>query len=221
MGAMRIGVLGTGMVGQAIATKLAKLGHEVMMGSRETGNENAVAWASEAGEGASEGSFADAAAHGELVFNCTAGVASLDALEAAGAANLAGKVLVDVANPLDFSAGMPPRLAVCNDESLGERIQAAFPEARVVKALNTINCQVMVDPGRVAGDHVIFVAGEDEAAKADVTGLLGAFGWPAGRIIDLGGIGAARGTEMYLPLWLSLYGKLGSGDFNIAVLGPQ
>jgi predicted dinucleotide-binding enzyme len=204
---MRIGVLGTGMVGQAIGTKLVELGHEVRMGSRQAGNESAVAWAAAAGELASEGRFADAAAHGELVFNCTAGVASLDALGAAGEDNLGGKVLIDVANPLDFSAGMPPTLAFCNDDSLGERIQAAFPEARVVKALNTMNCQVMVDPGRVPGEHVALIAGEHEDAKRQVTELLASFA-------------AARGTEMYLPLWLSLYGKLGTGDFNIALEAP-
>ena len=215
---MRIGVLGTGNVGRAIGGKLVELGHEVRMGSRRAGNENAVAWAAEAGEAASEGSFADAAGFGELVFNCTAGVASLDALDAAGESALGTKVLVDVANPLDFSTGMPPALAVCNDDSLGERIQEAFPQARVVKTLNTMNCLVMVDPARVPGDHVVFVGGEDEGAKAEVTGLLESFGWPPGRILDLGGIASSRGVEMYLPLWLRLYGTLGTGDLNLAVM---
>jgi predicted dinucleotide-binding enzyme len=215
---MEIGVLGTGMVGQAIATKLASLGHETRMGSRKAGNEDAVAWVTEAGKGASEGTFADAAEFGELVVNCTAGVASVDALTAAGADNLAGKVLVDLANPLDFSQGMPPTLAFCNDNSLGERIQATFPEARVVKTLNTMNCQVMVDPARVPGEHAVFVSGDDDSAKREVTALLGGFGWPEERIIDLGGISTARGTEMYLPLWLSLYGQLQTGDFNIGVV---
>jgi 8-hydroxy-5-deazaflavin:NADPH oxidoreductase len=215
---MEIGVLGTGMVGQAIATKLASLGHEIRMGSRKAGNEDAVAWATAAGKGASEGTFADAARFGELVVNCTAGVASIDALTAAGADNLAGKGLVDIANPLDFSQGMPPTLAVCNDDSLGERIQATFPEARVVKTLNTMNCQVMVDPARVPGEHAVFVSGDDDSAKREVTALLRGFGWPEERIIDLGGISTARGTEMYLPLWLSLYGQLQTGDFNIGVV---
>ena len=215
---MEIGVLGTGMVGQAIATKLASLGHEIRMGSRKAGNEDAVACVTEAGKGASEGTFADAAQFGELVLNCTAGVASVDALTAAGADNLADKVLVDIANPLDFSQGMPPTLAVCNDDSLGERIQATFPEARVVKTLNTMNCQVMVDPARVPGEHSVFVSGDDDSAKREVTALLGGFGWPEERIIDLGGISTARGTEMYLPLWLSLYGQLQTGDFNIGLV---
>lgn len=214
---MRIGVLGTGMVGRTIGAKLVALGHEVRMGSRNAGNAVAVGWAEESGETASEGAFADAAGFGELLFNCTAGDASLDALAAAGEPNLHRKVLIDVANPLDFSAGMPPTLSICNDDSLGERIQATFPEVLVVKALNTINCAVMVDPDRVPGDHVVFICGENGDAKRQAGELIGSFGWPGERIVDLGGIGAARGTEMYLPLWLTLYGKLGSGEFNIAV----
>jgi 8-hydroxy-5-deazaflavin:NADPH oxidoreductase len=214
---MRVGVLGTGAVGRAIGTRLLQLGHEVTMGSRSAESAALADWVSEAGEGAQGGTFADAAAGAELLFNCTAGIASLAALEAAGANNLSGKTLVDVAVPLDFSQGMPPRLAFCNDDSLGERIQAAFPETRVVKALNTVNSAVMVDPGRVRGDHSIFVCGDDGAAKAQVSGLLEAIGWPAESIVDLGGIDAARGTEMYLPLWLRLYGHFGDADFNIAV----
>jgi predicted dinucleotide-binding enzyme len=214
---MRIAVLGTGMVGQALATKLVSLGHEVMMGSRCARNEKAIAWADQAGEGATEGEFGDAAAFGELVLNCTAGTASLDALRAAGEDNLADKVLVDVANPLDFSQGMPPTLEFCNDDSLGERIQAEFPRARVVKTLNTVNCEVMVEPARVPGEHVAFLSGDDETAKGEVAELLESFGWPPGRTVDLGGIRAARGMEMYLPLWLSLYGRLGTGDFNVSL----
>ncbi len=214
---MRIGVLGTGPVGRAIGTRLHQLGHEVTMGSRSAANEALAEWVAEAGEGAKGGSFATAAAGAELLFNCTAGIASLAALEAAGAENIAGKTLVDVAVPLDFSAGFPPSLAICNDDSLGERIQAAHPEARVVKTLNTVNSAVMVDPGRLRGDHSIFVCGDDEAAKAQVSALLEAIGWPPETIVDLGGIEAARGTEMYLPLWLRLYGHFGDADFNISI----
>jgi predicted dinucleotide-binding enzyme len=213
---MKIGVLGTGMVGETLATKLSELGHEVKMGSREAGNEKAVAWAAGAGEGASQGSFAEAAAHGELNFNCTAGTASLQALDAAGAENLEGKALVDVANPLDFSAGMPPKLSVCNDDSLGEQIQGRFGDARVVKALNTVNAAVMVAPQDVPGDHVLPICGDD-GAKPAVIALLGDFGWPAERIVDLGDISAARGMEMYLPLWLRFMGTLGGPNFNIAL----
>lgn len=211
---MRIAVLGTGIVGTTIGSKLVELGHEVTMGSRSPDGEALRAWVDEAGEG---GSFAEAAAAGGLVFNCTAGEASVAALNEAGSGNLAGKVLVDVANALDFSHGKPPVLGVCNDDSLGERIQAAFPEARVVKALNTVNAAVMVDPGRVPGDHSVFVCGDDDAAKAEVSALLQSFGWPRDSITDLGDITAARGTEMYLPLWLRLMGALGTVDFNVEV----
>ncbi len=217
---MRIGVLGTGAVGRRIATKLVELGHEVTMGSRSAESEALTEWLNEAGDGPRGGIFADAASAAELVFNCTSGEASLEALAAAGAENLAGKVLVDVANPLDFSQGMPPTLTVCNDDSLGERIQAAFPEARVVKTLNTINNQVMIEPGRLPGAHNVFVCGEDASAKATVAELLREFGWAPEQIVDLGGIAAARGTEMYLPLWLCLMGSLGTADFNIQVRVP-
>jgi predicted dinucleotide-binding enzyme len=216
---MKIGVLGTGAVGRRLATKLVELGHEVTMGSRSAGSEALLEWV-EANGGGRGGTFAEAASASELVFNCTSGEVSLEALAAAGAESLAGKVLVDVANPLDFSQGMPPTLTVCNDDSLGERIQAAFPEARVVKALNTMNNQVMTEPGRLPGAHNVFVCGEDEAAKATVGELLQEFGWAPEQIVDLGGIAAARGTEMYLPLWLCLMGSLGTADFNIQVRVP-
>jgi 8-hydroxy-5-deazaflavin:NADPH oxidoreductase len=214
---MKIGVLGTGMVGRMLGSKLVELGHEVSMGSRDPDNEDARAWAAAAGETASAGIFAEAAEFGEVVFNCTAGMHSVEALDAAGAENLDGKVLIDVANSLDFSQGRPPTLGIVNTESLGERIQAAHPEARVVKALNTVNCEVMVDPAIVPGDHVIFVCGDDEGAKAEATRLLGGFGWPGDRVIDLGDISQARGPEMYLPLWLRLMGPLDTIHFNIAL----
>jgi predicted dinucleotide-binding enzyme len=214
---MRIGVFGTGMVGDALASKLVDVGNDVVMGARHAGNDKAVAWSRRFPERAGQGSFAEAAAHGELLVNATSGVASLEALRAAGAENLAGKTLLDVANPLDFSGGFPPRLSVVNDDSLGEQIQREFPAARVVKALNTMSCQVMVDPSRVPGDHDVLMAGDDEAAKREVTVLLESFGWPGEAIRDMGGIGSARGLEGYLPLWLSLMGALGTGDFNIHV----
>ena len=141
----------------------------------------------------------------------------MTALEAVGKANLAGKVLLDLALPLDLSQGMPPRLLFANTDSLGEQIQRAFPEARVVKTLNTVFMQVMIDPGRLPGSHNIFVAGEDNAAKVTVKGLLREFGWPEQAIIDLGGIQTARGTEMYMQLYFILAGKFGV-DFNIAVV---
>jgi 8-hydroxy-5-deazaflavin:NADPH oxidoreductase len=199
---MRIGVLGTGMVGRAISGKLAELGHDVRVGSRTAGDGKVV--------------FADAAAHGEILFNCTAGSASLEALTAAGADNLDGKTLIDVSNALDFSGG-GPALFVDTTESLGERIQTAFPAARVVKALNTMNCTVMVDPASVPGDHVVFVCGNDDAAKAQVRDVLQEIGWPVPRIVDLGDLTAARGAEMYVMLWVRLMGAVGGPQFNIAV----
>lgn len=214
---MRFGVLGTGVVGTTVGRKLVELGHEVRMGSRSAGNEKAVAWASSVGAGGSEGTFEDAAAFGEIVVNATSGAASLDALGAAGAPNLAGKVLIDISNPLDFSAGFPPTLTVCNTDSLGEQIQRAFPDARVVKALNTINADVMIDPGMIAEPTNLFICGDDDAAKNDVVELLGTFGWPPDSIVDLGDISNARGTEMYLALWIRLYGTLGTGHFNVGI----
>lgn len=217
---MKLAVLGTGMVGQAIAGKLASLGHEVAMGSRSADNEKAAAWAEEAGKRASHGTFAEAAGSADVVFNCTAGAASLEALLAAGEENLSGKLLVDVANPLDLSQGMPPSLTVMGDDSLGEQIQRTFPDARVVKTLNTVNCRVMVEPGRVPGDHDVFVCGDDDGAKAEVRELLAAFGWPDEAILDLGDISAARGTEAYLLFWLRLMGVAGGPDFNVKVVRP-
>jgi|SRR5512132_1794268 predicted dinucleotide-binding enzyme len=200
---MRFGVLGTGSVGRTLAAKLRDLGHDVQVGSRQAGEDKVV--------------FADAAAFGEVVVNATAGGASLEALRAAGAGNLSGKVLIDVANPLDFSQG-GPRLSVCNTTSLAEQIQEAFPDAKVVKALNTVNADVMVDPGIVPGSHTIFISGNDAGAKVQVSELLQSFGWPAGAVMDLGDIGGARGMEMYLPLWLRLYGATGTGHINVKVL---
>ena len=226
---MKIAVLGTGMVGRALAGRLAELGHDVVIGTRDV--EETLARTDSDAMGNPPYSewqrghanirllpFPAAGGHGGLVVNATAGGASLAALNAVGADNLAGKVVADVANPLDFSHGMPPRLSVANDDSLGEQIQRAFPGARVVKTLNTVNANVMVEPSRVPGRHVVFVAGDDAAAKETVRALLGELGWGEGRIVDLGGIQAARGTEMYLPLWLSLLGALGTADFNIAIV---
>jgi predicted dinucleotide-binding enzyme len=215
---MRLAVLGTGVVGQTLGRKLVELGHEVVMGSRRAGNERAVEWAAATGPGASEGTFADAAAVGEMVINATAGTVSLDALKAAGAGNLAGKVLIDVANALDSSRGMPPSLSVCNTDSLGEQIQRAFPEALVVKSLNTVNADVMVNPALVPGSHTVFVCGDSAEAKQQVRQLLMSFGWPDGDIVDLGDIAGARGTEMYLPLWLRFWGATGTGHLNIKLV---
>ena len=204
---MRYGVLGTGTVGRTIAGKLTELGHEVQLGSREAGEDKVT--------------FAEAASFGEVILNATAGTASLDALEAAGADNLSGKVLIDVANPLDFSKGMPPVLSVCNDTSLAEQIQEEFPESTVIKALNTVNVGVMVNPEVVPGSHTVFVAGNEDGAKAQVSELLESFGWPPDDVMDLGDLSAARGMEMYLPLWLRLFGATGTAQVNVKVLAAE
>jgi len=215
---MKLGVLGTGMVGHAIAGKLVALGHEVRMGARQPANEKAAAWVKAAGAGASHGTFADAAAFGTVIFNCTNGMGALEALQAAGDANLRGKVLIDVSNPLDFSKGMPPSLFTAGGESIAERIQRGFPDTKVVKTLNTVNCQLMVDPARLAGgDHDIFISGNDAGAKAQVTEILrGWFGWK--RVTDLGDVGSARGPEEYVALWVRLFGTLKTPDFNIKLV---
>ncbi|TMJ08959.1 MAG: NADP oxidoreductase [Bacillati bacterium ANGP1] len=214
---MKLGVLGTGMVGHAIGTKLVQMGQEVMMGSRSNTNEKAAAWVKANGPKASQGTFTDAAKFGEILFNCTHGMASLDALKLAGAENMKGKILIDVANPLDFSKGMPPTLAVSNTDSLAEQIQRAFPDTKVVKSLNTMNCKLMVNPSLVRGDHDVFVSGNDKAAKSRVTEILrNWFGWKS--VVDLGDIGSARGAEQLLPLWVRLVGVLGTANFNLKIV---
>jgi predicted dinucleotide-binding enzyme len=229
---MKIAVLGTGMVGQTLAGKLSALGHEVTVGTRDVettlartepnvvGNPPFAVWRKDYSE-VGLATAADATAGAELIVNATNGEGSIPMLELAGEENLAGKPLIDVSNALDFSQGRPPSLFVSNTDSLGEQIQRRFPEARVVKTLNTMNCEVMVDPGKVPGEHDVFVSGDDADAKQRVAELLESFGWPAARIRDLGGISTARGTEMYLALWLRLMGTLGTGYFNIAVQAAE
>jgi len=213
---MKIGVLGTGMVGETIGSRLIQLGHEVQMGSRSSNNEKACAWVQKAGARASQGTFADAAKFGELVFNCTKGEKSVEALRAAGKENLKGKVLIDLANPLDLNN--QGTLLFCNTDSLGERIQAAFPNTKVVKTLNTMWCGIMLNPRMLKGTHNVFLAGNDQSAKSQVVELLTSFGWQNDEIVDLGDIRGARGTEMILPLWLRIYQPKGSGAFNLRIV---
>jgi len=212
---MRFGILGTGTVGQTLGTRLVQLGHDVKLGSRTAANEKAAKWVSAASEHATHGTFADAAVFGEMVFNCTGGMVSLAALNEAGAENLKNKVVVDVSNPLDFSHGFPPTLTVCNTDSVAEQIQRAFPDAKVVKALNTMTAPLMVNPAAVPGDHDVFLCGNDADAKARVTELLRSFGWRG--ILDLGDITAARGMEMILPIWLRLMGTFKTPMFNFHI----
>jgi 8-hydroxy-5-deazaflavin:NADPH oxidoreductase len=213
---MNIGVLGTGIVGQTIGSRLVEAGHKVKMGSRVPNNENARAWGRAAGESASYGTFADAGVFGEVLFNCTSGKGSLSALGSIKTADLNNKILIDLANPLDFSRGMPPVLTVCNYDSLGEQIQREHSLLRVVKTLNTMNVDVMVHPDRVRSPHDVLLCGNDNDAKSFVTIMLVEwFGWET--VIDLGDITNSRGMEMALPLWLSLQRKLGTNIFNFKV----
>jgi len=223
---MNIGILGSGVVGQTLGAKLVERNEDVMLGTRSPDKledkrgmgASLEEWLRTTNGKARVASFADAASHGDVVINATHGGGSLDALALAGAENFDGKILIDVANPLDFSRGMPPSLTVCNTDSLGEQIQRAFPNVKVVKTLNTTNAQVMVNPARVGGgDHDVFVSGNDAAAKARVTELLRDwFGWR--NVIDLGDITTARGAEMLLPIWGRLRGALGTPFFNFKIV---
>jgi predicted dinucleotide-binding enzyme len=215
---MNIGILGTGMVGEALGTKLTSHGHKVKMGSRSATNEKAAAWVKKNGLNASQGTFSDAAKFGEIVINCTKGEIALEALKIAGEDNLKSKVLIDVSNPLDFSKGMPPTLTVCNTDSVGEQIQKKFPAVKVVKTFNTMNYLIMVNPRSLSGSHTIFICGNDAGAKDKVHQLLKSFGWKEDEILDLGDISASRGCEMVLPLWLRIMGTLKSGAFNFNIV---
>lgn len=214
---MNIGVLGTGVVGQTIGSKLVQLGHNVMMGSRDEANPKAVTWARQEGQKATFGSFSNAAAFAEIIFNCTYGAASLDALRQAGAGNMKGKILIDTSNPLDYTNEIWS-LTVSNTDSLGEQIQREFPETRVVKTLNTMNCDVMVNPNKLLEMTSVFVSGNSADAKATVIKILHDwFEWRS--IIDLGDITTSRGVEMYVVLWRNLRHATSSHRFNIKVVG--
>ena len=224
---MKIGIIGGGSVGQTLGAKLIANGHDVVIGIRNASQaeldkdrqmaETLTAWRKKTG--GKVGIFADAAKHGELLINATSGGASLEALNQAGAANLKGKILIDIANPLDFSKGMPPAVITkyTQGSSVGEEIQAAFPDTHVVKAFNTIAAAVMVQPSLVKGDHDLLISGNDAAAKKTVSDFARKeFGWAS--IVDLGDIVGARGTEHYLPLWVRLWGATGSPFFNIKIV---
>jgi 8-hydroxy-5-deazaflavin:NADPH oxidoreductase len=226
---MNISVLGTGAVGQALAARLTDLGHQVFMGTRNVADSlkktEADSWGNPAiGTWVKEHpkvellTFKEAVEKGnDLIVFAMNGQATFDCLDSVGEPGLGDKVMVDISNPLDFSQGFPPSLFVSNTESLGEQIQSRYPNLKVVKTLNTMSNPVMVNPKLIAGDHSVFVSGNDEAAKAMVTRLLNSFGWEDKNIIDLGDITTARGTEMILPLWVRLYGKLQTPLFNFHV----
>ena len=226
---MNIGIFGTGIVGRTIAEGLAAKGHGVMIGTRDP----QATLQRESASGATKtpfrdwhashasvklGTFSEAARFGDVLVNATSGNGALPALEGAGGDALGEKILLDLSNPLDFSKGFPPTLTVSNTDSLGEVLQRAFPRVRLVKTLNTTTAALMVNPAAVGGgDHTMFVAGNDADAKAKVTGWLGEwFGWRD--VIDMGDVTNARGLEMLLPLWVRLYGTLGSPMFNFKIV---
>lgn len=221
---MRIAILGTGSVGRTIAGKLSELGNTVIIGTRDVENTKEktafIEWQS-AFPKVALNTFSAAASGSQFIFNCTNGMSSIEALTLTGAENMKGKILIDVSNPLDFSKGMPPTLSVLNDDSLGEQIQRAFPEVKVVKALNTLTASLMVNPLKLQGDHNLFVCGDDANAKSRVIEIFNSFGWRGDQIIDLGGITNARGTEMVLPLWIRLWGALGTPEFNFHIQRNQ
>ncbi|KAA3629061.1 MAG: NADP oxidoreductase [Bacteroidetes bacterium] len=224
---MKITILGTGMVGMTIAEKLTTLGHQITMGTRDP--ETTISrptpatwkkipfgdWLNAQNSVVLE-TFENSAKEADLVLNATSGGVTLKALDMVGK-DLNGKILIDIANPLDFSNGMPPTLSVCNTDSLGEQIQARFPEVKVVKSLNTMNTYIMMHPETIPGDHTVFVSGNDSEAKKAVSNLLQEIGWTEGNIIDLGDISTSRGTEMLLPVWLRLWGALGHANFNFQI----
>ena len=202
------------MVAQGLSARLAELGHNVVIGTRDA--DKLRGWQS-SNQRVLIGSFAETAAHGDMVINATNGAASLSALTMAGEENLADKILIDVSNPLDFSDGFPPSLTVFGKDSLAEQIQRAFPMTKVVKTLNTVTARVMTHPLEVAnGDHHVFISGNDADAKSQVIELLRSFGWI--NIFDLGDISTARGAEAYVLLWVRLYGALNTGMINIKIM---
>jgi len=212
---MKIGILGSGNVGREIAARLVELNLDVMLGTRSP--EKIKDWSAQHPK-VKTGSLSQAAAQGEIVFNTTTGSGSLEALTAAGEANLNGKVLIDLSNPLDFSNGMPPTLTVCNNDSLGEQIQRLLPQTKVVKTFNTMNVGLMVNPRSLAdGDHTLFLSGNDQAAKDQVSRLLAEwFGWRD--MLDLGDISTARGSEALLLIWVPMMMKFGNPKFQFKIV---
>ena len=225
---MRIGILGTGVVGRALANGFTEQGHDVMIGTRDVealmahsepdqmGNPPFAAWHAER-DAIAVGTFAESGKHGELLVNATLGTASIDVLGAAGAGDVASRIVIDSSNPLDFSAGFPPALFVGNTDSLGEQIQRAFPGVRVVKSWNTMTAALMTNPGALAaGDHTIPICGDDDAAKGEVSALLHTFGWRD--VLDLGDLTNARAMEAYVTLWIRMFSALDTPMINIKVV---
>lgn len=226
---MKIGIFGTGVVGQTIAEKLVQLGHQVFIGTRDkqatlakTGKDNfgrppVSEWLKNNSK-VQLGTYSEAASFGELLVNATSGTGSIDALKLAGENNLSNKILLDISNPLDFSKGMPPTLTISNTDSLSELIQRTFPKTKVVKSLNTLTAYLMVNPKLLPEPTNIFLNGNDGGAKSEIKKLLTTFGWNENDIIDMGDISTARGTEQLLPIWVRLWGALGTPIFNFKIV---
>lgn len=212
---MKIGILGTGDVGQALGTGFATLGHDVKIGSRDPNQEKITAWVNKAGAKASAGTFAEAAAFGELAVLCTIWTGAENAIRLAGPDHLAGKVVIDTTNPLDFSSGIPPKLAVGHTDSAGEQVQRWLPHSRVVKAFNIVGSPHMIKPEFPGGPPDMFICGDDDPAKATVTDLLKTFGWS---VIDIGGIECARYLEPLAMVWIRHFFRVNSVNHAFKLL---
>jgi predicted dinucleotide-binding enzyme len=212
----RVGVLGTGVVGQRLAAGFRGRGHDVIIGSRDPEKPELREWLSEEGVGIRAGTFAEAAAEGELLVLAVLGDAAEEVIAEAGAASFAGKVVIDAMNPLDFSGGFPPKLSISGEDSLGERVQRALPDAKVVKAFNIIGNPYFVDPGFSEGQPTMLIAGDDPDAKRTVTELLSDFGWSD--VIDIGGIEGSRELEAICIAWVKIGGVRGAWDHGFRLL---
>ena len=215
---MRIAVLGTGIVGRTLGSALVDSGHRVVMGSRNADNEHAMRWAGESGDRASVAEFATAVEGSEMVFLALPGLVAAEVVRNLPPASLAGVIVVDVTNPLDFSGGFPPTVLQPEGLSVAEHVQISHPQAKVLKALNTMNASVMVDPRQLSGHHILYLCGDDAGAKATLRDILVGWGWADEEVLDLGDITAARAMEGYLPLWLRTMQALDTSTFNVNIV---
>ena len=212
----RVGVLGSGEVGRRLAAGFSSRGHDVMIGSRDPGKPELGEWLSGDGAGIKAGTFEQTAAHGELLVLAVLGNAAEEAITEAGPEKFTGKVVIDAMNPLDFSGGFPPKLSVTGEDSLGERVQRALPDAKVVKAFNTIGNPYFVDPDFSEGKPTMLIAGNDEGAKHTVGDVVADFGWPDA--VDIGGIEGSRELEAICIAWVKIGGARGSWDHGFKLL---
>jgi predicted dinucleotide-binding enzyme len=210
-----VGVLGSGGVGRKLASGFKGRGHAVMIGSRDPAKDELQRWLEEEGTGVEAGSFADTARFGQLLVLAVLGDAASAAIELAGPEAFAGKVVIDAMNPLDFSQGVPPRLSISGQDSLGERVQRLLPDAKVVKAFNTIGNPYFVDPQLDGDQPTMFIAGDDDA-KRTVGEVLESFGWPPA--VDIGDITGSRELEALCIMWVKIGFKRGAWDHGLKLL---